>query len=293
MRNPFEPKLNLPANPFRLAEVPEGGAIPRIIHQTFASENLHDSIKKNIEKIKLDNPRWEYRFYSDQDVVKFIKDQYGDYVFRYFNRINPIYGAARADLFRYLLMYKFGGVYLDIKSSLSEPLESVLLPSDRYLLSFWDNDSGGSHERWGLHSEVNHISRGEYQQWHIVAAPGHPFLRAVITNVLRNIEVYNPLFHGVGQPGVLCLTGPVAYTLAIAPLVKRYPHRLLTSNKELGFKYSIFESEGGGGAHKSLFVHHYTQLSEPIVKIGTSQRIINSAIRFFYKAIGSRRFSND
>lgn len=287
----FLPQLNVKPVALSLPIISQGKMIPKVIHQTFPNENLPVFIKSNIERIKFANPNWEYRFYSDQDVVKFIQEEYGDRILLYFNRINPIYGAARADLFRYLLMYKVGGVYLDIKSSLSKPLDDVLLADDRYLLSFWANKAVGQHQGWGLHPEVSHINGGEFQQWHIMAARGHPFLRAVIANVLRNIDVYNPLIHGAGQRGVLRVTGPVAYTLAIAPLLELYQHRLLVSNNELGLDYSIFTSENGL-SHKSLFKHHYTQLSEPVVTIGPSKRIANSAIRLFFNAIGSRRFLN-
>ena len=189
----LKPRLNDNAPLSRVVPMSEGAVIPRIIHQTYFSRNLPDELKENIERIKGMNPGWEYRYYDDSDIDDFIRTNYGQYVHELFSRINPKYGAARADLFRYLLMYKIGGVYLDIKSSTGRPLNDVLKPADRYLLSVWDNDAGGEHQGWGKHPELRHVSGGEFQQWHIVAAPGHPFLRVVIANVLRNIEIYNPL----------------------------------------------------------------------------------------------------
>ena len=46
--------------------------IPKIIHQSFATQELPKEIVENIEKIKKINPTWEYRFYDDNDVFKFI-----------------------------------------------------------------------------------------------------------------------------------------------------------------------------------------------------------------------------
>lgn len=277
----LKPRLNDNAPLSRVVPMSEGAVIPRIIHQTYFSRNLPDELKENIERIKGMNPGWEYRYYDDSDIDDFIRTNYGQYVHELFSRINPKYGAARADLFRYLLMYKIGGVYLDIKSSTGRPLNDVLKPADRYLLSVWDNDAGGEHQGWGKHPELRHVSGGEFQQWHIVAAPGHPFLRVVIANVLRNIEIYNPLFHGTGSFGVLNLTGPIAYTLAIAPILHRHDHRLVDCKNGLGFVYSIYGSAVSGG-HKALFKSHYTQLDEPVVDIGFAKACLNAIFRVAY-----------
>ena len=47
--------------------------IPRIIHQTYPTKNLPDSILQNIEFLQRNNPGWEYRFYDDVDIEQFIK----------------------------------------------------------------------------------------------------------------------------------------------------------------------------------------------------------------------------
>ena len=41
-----------------------------------------------------------------------IRERLGSEIYGFYQRINPIYGAARADFFRYLLMYAQGGIYL-------------------------------------------------------------------------------------------------------------------------------------------------------------------------------------
>ena len=97
---------------------------------------------------------------------------------------------AKADLFRYLLIYAAGGVYLDLKSSIRDSLTRTLQPSDRYLLSHWRNRSGEEFEGWGLWDELRDFENGEFQQWHIVAVRGHPFLRAVLEKVLSNLALY-------------------------------------------------------------------------------------------------------
>jgi len=258
--------------------VPPAVGIPKVVHQTFYTRNLPPELRQSVAKIQDLNPGWAYRFYDDVDVETFILGNYQPHVLDYFKRINPRYGAARADLFRYLLMYKCGGVYLDIKSCPTRPFDDILRPQDQFLLSFWDNKAG-DFEGWGLHDGV-FGDAGEYQQWYIAAAPGHPFLKAVIENVLTNIDRYNPSLHGIGRLGVLRLTGPIAYTSAIAPLLPFHDHRLADCRSELGFKYSVYEDM----EHTATFRSHYTTLTEPVVAIDSAMKI-DAAIVATLKAI--------
>ena len=116
--------------------------------------------------------------------------KYWSAVCSFYERINRIYGVARTDFFRYLLMYWQGGVYLDIKSTATRPLDEVLTSSD-YHLSQWRNGPGERYEGWGSYPDIGMTS--EFQQWHIVAPPKYPFLKAVITKVMRNIDYYQPI----------------------------------------------------------------------------------------------------
>jgi hypothetical protein len=251
---------NSPA--FRLPPVAAGSTIPRLLHQTFKSHALPPELQANVAQIKALNPGWVHQLYDDADIEAFIRKYYGQTVFASYQRINPRYGAARADLFRYLLLYRRGGVYLDIKSTMTQPLDAVLRPTDRYLLSQWQNGKGQEYEGWGVARELRDIAGGEFQQWHIVAAAGHPFLRAVIASVLNNIDRYNPWMHGTGSAGVFRVTGPVAYTLAIAPLMASQTYRLVPTD-DLGFEYTIFKT----ASHRPLFASHYARQTESVIQM--------------------------
>jgi mannosyltransferase OCH1-like enzyme len=250
---------------------PEGASVPKIIHQVFfPGVELPAILEENVRRIKTLNPTWEHRLYDEPDMVDFIGSTYGKRVLDYFHRINEKYGAARADLFRYLLLYKCGGVYIDIKSSLERPLDDVLRSEDVYLLSRW---KGRQFEGWGTHSHLKDVGGEEFQQWHIIAASGHPFLRVVIERVLDNFDLYNPILHDTGRKGVMWATGPIAYTLAIAPLLDRHRYRLVDGQDELGLKYSVFGTESAR-AHKAVFKYHYTDLNEPVIYLTGMRRIL-------------------
>jgi len=248
-------------------DLPMGRRIPKLLHQTYARRNLTDVLWRNLEAIRMMNPGWICQFYDDDDCQSYIREEYGQTILDYYLRINEEYGAARADLFRYLLLYKEGGVYLDVKTGVDRPFDEVLRPDDRYLLSHWKNGRNSLFANWGIHPELSHIERGEFQQWFIVAVPGHPFLKAVIETVLGNIDRYVPGIHRTGAHAVFRVTGPIAYSLAIAPLLDKAPYRLVDSENDLGLSYSIF-SHIEPQQHKEVLKSHYADKTTSLIDVG-------------------------
>jgi hypothetical protein len=255
---------------------PEGSTIPKVIYQVYTNPALTPVLEDNIRSIKALNPGWEHRLFGEADIEDFIRTAYGDAVLDYYYRINPEYLIARIDLFKYLLMYKQGGVYLDIKSSTEKPLDEVLRADDVFLLSRWPA-SRPQYQGWGKHRKLKRVGGHEFQQWHIIAAPGHPFLRAVVEAIFDNIERYNPVLHNTGKAGVVRLTGPVVYTLAIAPLLQKHRHRVVTSHEDLSLSYSVFERRGG--SHRTMFKVYYSKLKDPITTLTGNKRLLWTLLR--------------
>lgn len=260
-----------------------GEYIPKVIHQTYHSKNLPNEIADNIRAIKAMNPDWEHRLYDDADIEHYIHTHFPE-LLNLYKKINPTYGAAKADFFRYLLMYNEGGVYLDIKSGLSKPLNRLIHKDDCYFLAHWQNEPGQSHPRMGLHACIANPF-GEFQQWHIIAVKGHPFLKAVIENVCNNICHYSPFIHDTGGWSIVNLTGPIAYTQAITPLLTTYPHQLARDNSQLGLIYSIYESKGVALGHHKILKKHYTHSNESLVLLPLASRIVFNAVNPLIKLL--------
>jgi hypothetical protein len=266
---PFNKPLNSLIRDHKLPEFVQTTHIPKIIHQTYLDKNLPDEFAQNVERLRALNPGWEHRLYDNEDIQKFISDKYGKNVLRYYNRINPGYGAGKADFFRYLVMYAEGGVYLDIKSAFERPIDDCLQPDEKFLLVQWQNKEGGEQDTWGLHQELSHIEHGEYQQWHIVCIAGHPFLRRVIDAVMTNIDLYKPWKHGSSAYGLYRLTGPIAYTLAIHPVLDQYPHRLIRNEQTVHLVY-----RAAAGNHKKISANHYSQRTDSIIIVKGADRLL-------------------
>lgn len=243
--------------------------IPKVIHQTIRSKkDLHPLFQENIAFLKELNPDWEHRLYDDEDCKQFIVEHYGQGYLETFNRIDLAYGAARADYFRYLLIYQTGGVYLDIKSRTHKPLDDVLSADDQYILSYWDNAPDGKYAGCGFWPQYGVPT--ELQQWHIMASPRHPYLKRVIEQVKANIDHYDPFALDIGGLSVLRSTGPIAYTLAIEPIKQLHPHRLVKID-DLGIEYSFLEAQKMN--HRDLLGSNYAKSSRFLTPISPYRKL--------------------
>ena len=251
-----------------LPDVKIGRSIPRCIYQTYRVKDLPTDLAQNVARLKQLQPGYQYRLFDDDEARRFIDENYGKKVLSAFDRIDPMYGAAKADLFRYLLIYMVGGIYLDVKSTINRNLDEVIRADDTYLLSRWRNAAGEQHEGWGLHDDFS-ISGGEFQQWYIVSVQGHPFLKAVIEKVLDNIERYRPWRHFFGKFGVVRLTGPIAYTSAIDSIIDSHPHRIEDDETAYGFQYTVFPAN----EHREILKNHYSLHEHSIIKMEGLNRV--------------------
>lgn len=236
-------------------------AIPRIIHQTYRSADVPSALRPGIAQLRAMNPGWDYRFYDDAAVEDFIRSEYKPEFYEAYCRINPVYGPARADFFRYLMIYRQGGVYLDLKSTTTRPLDTSLRADDEYVLTFWPNRRHESTPHAGMHQVLSDqgFVRGEFQNWHVIAEPGHPLLQYVISFMMHCIRAHAGDPQIVGRYGVLMTTGPIMYTLALARGLGAYAHRVVGSSDELGLRYSSVAE------HDQHFPDHYSRLTAPVI----------------------------
>lgn len=238
-------------------------SIPRFIHQTTKHLlSLQPEIQDNIKHLRQGNKNWNHRVYDDREVRRYLREHISAEEFRQVERVNPKYGVVLADLFRYVVIYNEGGVYLDIKSTCGPPLDSILPPTVTYILSQWRNRKGEEFEGYGLFPELGDPKHGgEFQQWHIIARPRHPFLKATIERTLVNIRNYSIEKFGVGFSGVLRVSGPICYTKSVLSIWKSDIDYQRADIQKLGFRYSVFRKPK---LHRENSLH-YSKQSEPIV----------------------------
>ncbi|MCX5614379.1 glycosyltransferase family 32 protein [Bombella saccharophila] len=249
--------------PDPVPERPLNAGIEKNIHQIgigFGEPGTYPEVfRDNRAQLLHLNAEYEYFYWSDGgffDIKKFILDHYSEEVYSYYQAIHPDYGAAKADLFRYLCIYAIGGVYVDLKTAIATPLSIITRPDDRFLVSHWWHAAR-------QHPEVQHMTYGEYEQYYLICASGHPTMRRIIHQVMCLLRVYQPDMQGSGRHGTLLVTGPIVYSRMIEAYGNEGPIRHIHSLSN-GVEYTTLDDKGGHEQHTGGRVH-YASSSAPIV----------------------------
>ena len=99
--------------------------IPKIIHQIWSG--IDEPLPQYFETIgktwKDHYPDWEYQFWDNDRMNKFVVEYYPEYWERY-NKFP--YNIQRWDAIRYLILYKIGGLYADFDYESVKPMEKII-----------------------------------------------------------------------------------------------------------------------------------------------------------------------
>jgi mannosyltransferase OCH1-like enzyme len=98
--------------------------VPLILYQSWHSNSVPAKMKETIYNLIQMNPEFDYYLYSDDESSKYIQENFEKEVLDAFNSLRP--GAYKSDLWRYCILYKKGGVYIDIKYTTLKPLTSII-----------------------------------------------------------------------------------------------------------------------------------------------------------------------
>lgn len=161
--------------------------IPKKIYQTWHKKSLPSRIQEYVEAMLLDNPSYGYEFYDDEDMYYFIKENYDKDILSAYEKLTI--GAAKSDLWRYLILYKQGGIYLDLDSHIYKDLNGLVNETDRAIISREGNPN-------------------TFVQWCLMFCEAHPILERTIEKCIYNIK-------NETTENILELTGPQVYSSAI------------------------------------------------------------------------------
>ena len=142
--------------------------IPKIIWQTMKTNRL-PLFMKNYTDTWIDlNPEYEYRFCDDDDIIDFFKTSFPNYLEGY-KQLK--YGASKADLWRYLIIYQYGGIYADIDCKCINPLRQWVNPNSCYVTQLGTNK--------------------DICQWLIMSVPQNPIFLKAAQKTLQNANENN------------------------------------------------------------------------------------------------------
>jgi mannosyltransferase OCH1-like enzyme len=98
--------------------------VPTVIYNSWHSNKVPPKMKENIYSLIDNNREFDYYLYSDDDSAKYIEEHFSLDVLNAFHVLKP--GAFKSDLWRYCILYKKGGVYIDIKFNSIMPLRDLI-----------------------------------------------------------------------------------------------------------------------------------------------------------------------
>lgn len=149
------------------------------IIQTWKTKEIPDSYPHFQEfknKIIHKHPKWNYLFFDDDDIVLFIRNNYPQYI-DFFNNL-PI-TIQKIDFFRYLAVYHYGGIYLDLDINIINDFNE-LYNSNKCILPIEINNV----QDHILKKNNFHLLIGNYAFY---APAKHPFLKHLIDNITQNV----------------------------------------------------------------------------------------------------------
>ena len=161
--------------------------IPKIIIQTWKTKDIPDRYKSMVDSIKKFNLKFEYLYFDDNDIVKFLEKHYPTYLITYTKL--PIV-IQKIDFFRYIAVYHYGGFYFDLDMEGFESIDDDLLlndavfPVDQYIHDYKCIDS-----RFTPYCEKTFDKLlGQYA---FGAKPKNEFIKLLIDNIHHNINKIN------------------------------------------------------------------------------------------------------
>jgi mannosyltransferase OCH1-like enzyme len=104
--------------------------IPKQICMTVPSRNDIKNFSIAIENTKKYCPGWKLKIFSNEEQEEFVKQTFPEYFYIY---DNLKLGVAKADLFRLMYIYKNGGLYIDIKSTINKDINKYLKDTDDFV----------------------------------------------------------------------------------------------------------------------------------------------------------------
>lgn len=139
--------------------------IPRIVWQTNYTNRVTLPIYVNWLFNRVMAPTFEFRYCSDEDCLTFIKDNFSSEIYDLYSRVQI--GAARADLWRILVLLTHGGVYLDIDAALSWSPEAF------------------------LHADQDELfvraKDGKLTNYFLASSPGNKIFKVIADRIIENI----------------------------------------------------------------------------------------------------------
>lgn len=148
-------------------------SIPKIIWQTCSSsyEDLPEYVKVCSDSWKKNNSGWEYRYLTHEDCYAMLLENYDKDIADIYNKID--HPQIKADFWRYMTLYKFGGVYIDIDVVSFDKIDSYLTDKEAFFVKIGTPIEDRDHE---------------YAMWFFGCKPESPVIKDVMDAMMLKLN---------------------------------------------------------------------------------------------------------
>ena len=153
--------------------------IPRILHQTWRADAVPAPFQRCRDGWLAQHPSWEHRLYDDAACLVFVRSRGARWLDLYERLPTAI---QRADLFRYLVVDAYGGVYADVDMACYRPIDALLAGASCAL-------SIEAHLTRRRQHELGYTQPRQLANCIFSATPGHPFLQALIDEIASLVRL--------------------------------------------------------------------------------------------------------
>ena len=162
-------------------------SIPRVIHQTWKVSQVPEKLAPLQKSWTEHHPKWQYRFWNDQELAQFIETTYPWFWPFYQSYPHPI---QKVDAARYFIMYTYGGVYADLDMQCLTSLDPLIEQVGGVIV--------------GQEGQVHSDGTQRIGNALIASSPRHPFWLQVFQGLLESHAKSDPRKIG----SVFTTTGP-------------------------------------------------------------------------------------
>lgn len=173
--------------------------IPKIIHQIWFQGKSECPHLDNCKTWREKNPKYEYIFWDEPMMKELVQSKYL-YLYDKWNNYNYIH--QKIDMFKYILMDYYGGIYADVDSVCLKSFDSLVNQYDGIVVS---SLSSNSVESWVTFGTTEPVNNGV-----ILSKRGHPFWKLYIDKILNQKGPWITKFNEINST-----TGPSFFSKCV------------------------------------------------------------------------------
>ncbi len=204
----------------------------RNIFQTWKNQKCLDDFQKKCIDSWRNNKEFKYYFFNDNNCTHFVLMHYP----KYFSLYSALNCAEKSDVFRYLILHKYGGIYTDIDTECTKPIINLIKQYPNSIITGYE-----------------YYNPKQYLQWFIAAPKNSKFFIDLVEEILRRYNSYLYYYYYIQKTSnqmTYWLTGPEVFT----DVLDKYTGSKKILDKGILGSYEDFKSNK---PNKNAYLIHY------------------------------------